>query len=48
MRDMLGEKSYRALLDCRTMTRAQYLKIVGKVMRRAMGALEEEDGSPNR
>ncbi len=48
MREMLGEKSYRALLDCRTMTRGQYLKIVGKVMKLAMGALEDEGGSPNR
>lgn len=48
MRDMLGEASYRALLDCKTMTRDQYLKIVGRVMNRAMGALEDRDGSPNR
>lgn len=48
MREMLGENSYRALLNCKTMTRGQYLKIVGRVMRRAMGALEDEDGSPNR
>lgn len=48
MRDMLGEESYRALLDCKTMTRDQYLKIVARVMSRAMGALEDRDGSPNR
>jgi hypothetical protein len=48
MRDMLGEPSYRALLDCRTLTRGQYVQIVERVMTRAMGALEDEDGSPNR
>jgi small-conductance mechanosensitive channel len=48
MREMLGDTSYRALLGCKTMTRAQYLKIVNRVMTRAMGALEDEDGSPNR
>jgi hypothetical protein len=48
MREMLGEQSYRSLLNCRTMTRAQYLKITGRVLKRAMGALEDEDGSPNR
>lgn len=48
MREMLGDKSYRALLGCKTMTRAQYIKIVNRVMTRAMGALEDEDGSPNR
>lgn len=46
MREMLGGESYRALLNCKAMTRGQYLRIVGKVMRRAMGALED-DGSPN-
>jgi hypothetical protein len=48
MRDMLGEESYRALLNCSTMTRAQYLKIVDRIMRGALGGLEGEDGSPNR
>jgi len=48
MREMLGEESYRALLNCKTMDRDQYLRIVGRVMRSAMGAIEDEDGSPNR
>jgi len=48
MRAMLGEPSYRALLASRKMTRTQYLKIVAKVMKKAMGALEDGDGSPNR
>lgn len=48
MREMLGEKSYRALLDCRTMTRDQFIRITQRIMTRAMGALEEQDGSPNR
>jgi hypothetical protein len=48
MREMLGAESYRALLDCRTMTRDQFIRISTRVMTRAMGALEDEDGSPNR
>lgn len=47
MRQMLGTESYRALLDCKTITRDQYLKIVGRVMKRALGAAED-DSSPNR
>jgi len=47
MRDMLGEEAYRALLDSKTLTRKQYTVITQKVMKAAMGSLED-DGRPNR
>jgi hypothetical protein len=48
MRQMLGEESYMALLGCNTMSKDQYLRIVTRVTRTAMAALEDEDGHPNR
>lgn len=47
MAKMLGEASYRALLGCDNMTREQFARINERVTRRAMGALETADGSPN-
>jgi hypothetical protein len=48
MREALGESSYRALLNCKTLTGPQFARIQDKVMKRVMGALEGEDGFPNR
>lgn len=47
MREMLGEESYRALLDFPGLTGPQFTRIMGKVVTRAMGAMEM-DGTPNR
>jgi hypothetical protein len=47
MKEMLGEESYRALLGCRTMTSAQFARIQRRVINRALGQMEGEDGSPN-
>lgn len=47
MREMLGEESYRALLNAKRITKAQYKAIIEKVTVRAYSALEDGDGSPN-
>jgi hypothetical protein len=47
MREMLGESSYRALLNAKRLTKDQYKAIIKTVTERAYGVLEEEDGSPN-
>jgi hypothetical protein len=45
MREMLGETGYRALLDCKTLTRDQYAAITAAIRSLAFG--DQEDDSPN-